>query len=110
MDRRIRKELIRAYREAPREMGVFRVHCPATGRAVIGASRDLPSMLNRQRAQLSLSSHPDRALQADWDALGAEAFVFEVLDTLPAKDDPDYDPADDLAELARLWQERLAEG
>ena len=106
MDRQIRKELIRAYRDAPKEMGVFRVHCPQTGHGLIGASRDLPSMLNRQRAQLSLGSHPDRALQQDWDALGAEAFVFEVLDTLA----PKGDPGDDLAELARMWQERLASG
>jgi hypothetical protein len=110
MNRRLRKEQIRAYREAPKAMGVFRVHCRQTGRGVIGWSRDLPSMLNRQRAQLSMGAHPDRALQADWEALGAEAFVFEVLDTLPPKDDPGYDPADDLGELARMWQERLTAG
>lgn len=91
-------------------MGVFRVHCRQIGHGVIGSSRDLPSMLNRQRAQLELGSHPDRALQEAWDALGAEAFVFEVLDTLPPENDPGYDPADDLAELARMWRERLAEG
>lgn len=110
MDKRLRRELIRAYREAPKEMGVFRVHCPQTGHSLIGASRDLPSMLNRQRAQLSMGAHPERALQQDWDALGAEAFVFEVLDTLPPGEGPGYDPADDLAELARMWQERLASG
>ncbi len=110
MDRRLRKELIRAYREAPKEMGVYRVHCPRTGRGVVGSSRDLPAMLNRQRAQLGMGAHPDRALQEDWDALGAEAFVFEVLDTLAPREDPTYDPANDLAELARMWQERLARG
>jgi len=110
MDRQLRRELIRAYRETPKEMGVFRVHCPQTGHGVIGASRDLPAMLNRQRAQLSMGAHPDRALQQDWDALGAEAFVFEVLDTLAPKDEPGYDPRDDLAELARMWQERPTPG
>ena len=107
MDQRARRELIRAYREIPKAMGVFRVHCPRAGCGLIGSSRDLRSMPNRQRAQLELGSHPDRVLQEAWDTLGAEAFVFEVLDTLAPRDSPGYDPADDLAELARMWQERL---
>lgn len=90
-------------------MGVYRVHSKASGYGVLGASRDLPSILNRHRAQLSLGGHPDKALQAEWDEVGADAFVFEVLDTLKPVDDPAYDPAADLAALAEMWQERLAQ-
>lgn len=90
-------------------MGVFRVRCTATGRQVIGATRDLPSALNRQRAQLSLGGHPDKTLQADWEAHGAAAFTFEVLDTLAPRDDPGYDPTDDLEVLRDMWRARLAE-
>jgi hypothetical protein len=39
-------------------------------------------MLNRQRAQLSMGAHANRALQKDRDELGSEAFEFEVLDEL----------------------------
>ncbi len=90
-------------------MGVYRVYDRETGHGVIAASRDLPSALNRQRAQLSLGSHPDKTLQAEWDTRGADAFVFEVLDTLALNDDPGYDPAGDLEELAQMWRERLAQ-
>jgi hypothetical protein len=106
MDPERRKELTRQYRDTPRPMGVYRVRCAATGREVIGASRDLPSALNRQRAQLSLGGHPDKALQADWEAHGAGAFTLEVLDTLAPRDDPGYDPSADLEELAQMWRAR----
>lgn len=109
MDKQSRKAHIRAYQEAGRRMGVWRVHSSESGHGVMGTSRDLPSMLNRQRAQLSMGTHPDKELQKEWDAGGADAFVFEVLDTLEPRDDPGYDPADDLEELGRMWQERLGQ-
>jgi type II secretory pathway component PulK len=71
------------------------------------ASHDLPALLNRHRAQLRLNAHANRALQADWNTLGAEAFEFVVLDTLTPKDDPAYDPGDDLRTLEELWLEKL---
>jgi hypothetical protein len=104
-----RKALIREYKESRRPMGVFRVLNTASGKAFVGASVDVPSMLNRVRTQLRLGGHPNRALQRDWNALGADAFTFEVLDTLtPPDDQPDYDPADDLRVLEALWLDRLS--
>ncbi len=103
-----RKEAIRAYKEARRPIGVFQVRNTASGKAYIGTSVDLPSMLNRQRAQLRMGAHADRALQADWNALGDGAFAFDVLDTLEPPDEPGYDPADDLRTLEDLWRGKLA--
>ena len=102
-----RKELVRAYKEAARPMGVFRVHNTTHDRSFIGRSVDLPSMLNRMRAQLGFGGHPNRELQRDWNELGPGAFQFEVLDTLPVCDEAGYDPADDLRVLEALWLERL---
>ena len=103
-----RKALIREYKENRRPMGVYRVRNTVNGKSLIGVSVDLPSILNRQRAQLRLRSHSNRALQADWDALGAEAFEFEVVDTLTPPDRADYDPTDDLKALEELWLEKLS--
>jgi hypothetical protein len=76
-------------------------------KALIGSSGDLPSMLNRQQAQLRLGAHPNRELQADWRTFGAEAFALETLDTLSRPEDPEYDPAADLAALLAIWLEKL---
>jgi hypothetical protein len=102
-----RKALTRAYKETPRQMGVFRVRNRTNGKWLIGSSLDVPAMLNRQRFQLGAGGHPDRALQADWREFGPEAFEFETLDTLDPPDEPGYDPAVDLRMLEQMWLEKL---
>jgi len=89
-------------------MGVFRVCNTANGKSFVGSSVDLPSMLNRQRAQLGFGGHPNKELQRDWQAMGAEAFAFEVLDTLTPREEPGWDPADELRALEALWLEKLS--
>ena len=73
-----RKQLIRQYKETPRPMGV------------------------------KLGSHQNRDLQRDWNALGAEAFAFEVLDTLAPRDEARGDYTRELAALEELWLEKLS--
>jgi group I intron endonuclease len=102
-----KKALIREYKETQRPMGVYQVRNTVNGKLLIGTSVDLPSILNRERAQLRLGGHRNRALQQDWNEHGAEAFEFEILDTLPPSDKPGYKPADDLKELEALWLEKL---
>jgi len=103
-----RKELIRAYKETPRPMGTYRVLNTSNGKSLVGASKDVAAILNRHRAQLQIGAHPNRSLQADWNALGPDAFQFEVLDTLAPSDAPNYDPGDDLRVLEELWLDRLS--
>lgn len=104
-----RKARIREYRETPRPMGIFRVHNQVDDRSLVGATIDLPAMLNRQRAQLRFGGHKNRALQSDWQRLGPDAFAFEVLDTLAPADPPDpRHDARELALLEQLWLEKLA--
>jgi hypothetical protein len=103
-----RKALIREYKQTPRSMGVGAVRNTANGKALIVAGRDLPALLNRQRAQLRLNAHPNRALQAAWDSLGPDTFEFVVLDNLAPTDAPDYEPTEDLRTLEELWLEKLS--
>jgi hypothetical protein len=103
-----RKALTRQYKETRRPMGVFRVHNTAADKSLVGVSIDLPAMLNRQRFQLSQGMHPNRALQDDWNRLGSEAFVFEIVDTLSPGEQPDSDASEDLRVLEKLWLERLS--
>jgi hypothetical protein len=103
-----RKALARAYKESRRPMGVYCVRNIQSGDTLIGRSTDLPSVLNRERTSLRFGGHPNRRLQQDWNALGSDAFTFEVLDTLAWPDDtPDFDPTSDLLLLESMWRERL---
>jgi hypothetical protein len=103
-----RKQLIRDYRQRKTPMGVLRVYNTVTGHALVAGSRDLPSDLNSHRAQLSMGGHGSRQLSAEWKEYGSAAFVFEILDTLPPSDLPDYDPLDDLTVLEDMWLEKLS--
>jgi hypothetical protein len=103
-----RKALKQEYKQARRPMGIFRVRNLIRDLSFIGSTIDLPAMLNRQRAQLSMGAHTNRALQKDWNELGAEAFEFEVLDELMPRDQPSYDATADLQALEALWFDRLS--
>jgi hypothetical protein len=103
-----RKALKREYKESRRPMGVYRVRNTVIDKSLVGSSTDLPSMLNRHRAQLRMGVHANRALQSDWNDLGPDAFGFEVLDVLPPSDELVYDPTNDLRTLEELWLERLS--
>ena len=103
-----RKTLLREYKESPRPMGVYQIRNAANGKVLVGASVNLPAILNRHRAELRAGGHRNRELQKDWAEFGAEAFEFEVLDTLAPPDGPDYDPAGDLRALKELWLDKLS--
>ena len=105
MDKRALK---REYKEARQPMGVYRVHNTVSDRSLVGSSVNVPAMLNRQKAQLTMCMHTNRALQKDWTELGSGAFAFEVLDTLSPLDQPDYDTMRDLHALEEMWLERLS--
>ena len=103
-----RKALIAAYRNTPRPMGVYAIRNLHDGRLLVGRSVDLPSILNRERAQLRLRCHGNAALQADWNRLGESAFAYETLDTNTRPENtPGYDPAADLEALEAMWLDRL---
>jgi hypothetical protein len=102
-----KKALTREYKETARPMGVFQIRNKANGKVLIGASKDLPAILNRHRSELRLGGHRNRALQQEWNEHGADAFEFETLDTLEPSDKPGYNPADDLKALEAMWLEKL---
>lgn len=102
-----KKALVRQYKETPRTAGVAVARNLTNGKRFVLAGADIPSLINRHRAQLKIGSHPNRALQADWTALGADQFTFEIVDTLTPPETPGWDPTDDLHALEALWLEKL---
>ncbi len=98
-----------AARERKIPMGIYVLRNLATGMVRLGASVNLPGAMNRHHFMLKMGSHLDLVLQAEWRRDGADSFVFEMLDLLPAKDEPGFDPADDLLALLALWTAQLGD-
>jgi len=87
-------------------MGVVAIKNERNGRMWLGLAHNPEATLKRHRFELSLGSSWHKELQSDWNEFGAEAFSFEILDTM--KPDPLKDKAEELKELETLWREKLA--
>jgi biotin operon repressor len=98
-----RSEIRRQYKEAPREAGIFMVKNTVTGKVFLGSSKNLHGPLNKHRFLLSIGRHWIKTMQEDWDRLGPDAFVFEVLEVVKRAEDPAFSVEDELALLEEKW-------
>ena len=103
-----KKSLIREYKEIRRPMGIYCIKNTANGKLLIGKSVDLPSILNRQSAQLRSGFHPNPTLQKDLVEHGVDAFRVEILDTLEVSHQENRDFSADLRTLEQMWLEKLS--
>ena len=51
--------------------------------------------------------HPVEALQKDRNEFGADKFIFEILEVVKVKDDPNFNLNDELTLLEHIWIEKL---
>ncbi len=102
-----KKDLKREYLETRRPIGVFQIRNTVSGKVFVGSSINLEGIFNRSEFELKAGGHRNRSLQADWNKVGAENFVFEILEEVFPRDNPDYDYAADLEVLEDLWLEKL---
>jgi hypothetical protein len=56
---------------------------------------------------LSIGSHRNAALQKEWNEYGAEKFVFEILEVVKIKENPNFNLNDELTLLEQIWLEKL---
>lgn len=105
MDRK--KELKQAYKETPTPMGVYQIRNEQSGKTFVGSHMNVPGKLNSHRFTLTHGSHINKELQRDWNTCGADAFSFEVLETI----NPDKIPQDEwktsVAALEEKWLDKL---
>ena len=102
-----RKEINREYKERVKPSGVFQIKNMANGKVLLGSSLNLEGPLNKHRFMLRIDSHPNKELQKDWNELGPDQFTFEILETVPIKDDPNFNLKDELTLLEEIWLEKL---
>ncbi|HBV96345.1 MAG: transcriptional regulator [Peptococcaceae bacterium BICA1-7] len=104
MDRK--KELKQQYKEMKTEGGVYQIRNTRNNKVFVAATPNFKT-LNGRRGMLVGGVHKNRALQEEWNQLGGEVFVFEVLEVLEEKEEGFFDRADELKKLEKKWLDKL---
>lgn len=102
-----RKDINREYMERVKPAGVYQVKNTVNGKVLLGSSLNLEGPLNRHRFMLKIGSHTNKELQNDWNELGSENFIFEILEVVNIKNDPNFNLKDELTLLEQIWLEEL---
>jgi group I intron endonuclease len=105
--KKTRKEIHREYKERVKPSGVYQVKNLANSRVLLGSSLNLEGPLNRHRFMLKINSHPNKELQKDWNELGPDQFLFEILEVVQVQDNPNFNLKDELTLLEQIWLEKL---
>ena len=101
-----KKKAIQEYKARKVARGVFVVRCTMTGQAWVDSSPNLDAARNGAWFCLRHGSHHNKALQAEWNIHGEQAFQYEILEKL----DDDLSPIglrDLLKEKRRNWKTQL---
>lgn len=102
-----RRDAVRAFKERKVSAGVFAVRCQPTAEVWISASRNLEGQQTSLWFQLKMKSCYTRTLQDAWNTHGADAFTFEVLETVEDDQLSAMGLADQLKILDAAWREKL---
>jgi hypothetical protein len=101
-----RKELKQQYKEIKVEAGVYQIRNTSNEKSFVASTRNLKT-LNGKELQLKSGSFPNKRLQADWNLLGPEAFVIEVLEVLIKPQEEYIDEKEALKRLEEKWIQKL---
>ncbi len=103
-----RKDIARAWTERKRVQGVFAVRCAPTGQVWVSANRNLDTKENSLWFSLRNGGHPNKAVQAAWNAHGGDAFSYEIVEEISDEGLTPVGFADRLKARERHWREALA--
>jgi len=102
-----RQEIKREYKERKKPSGVFQIKNLANGKVLLGSSLNLEGPLNGHKFMLTNGSHRNAELQRDWNTFGPDKFVFEILEVVKVKDDPNFNLEDELTLIEQIWIDKL---
>ncbi len=109
MMREDRKAAIAAYKDRKVAAGIYAVRCAPTGEQWIGWAGDLSTIRNRVWFALRLGNHGQRAMQAAWNAHGADAFDLVEVERFE-DEEPDYVRDARAKERMAFWRKELNAG
>jgi hypothetical protein len=101
------QEINREYKDRKKPAGVFQVKNTSNGKVLLGSSLNLEGPLNSHKFMLTIGRHRNEALQKEWNEYGQDKFVFEILEVVKVKDDPNFNLSDELMLLEQIWLEKL---
>ena len=102
-----KQDIKREYKERKIPAGIFQVKNSVNGKVLLGSSLNLEGPLNSHKFMLKIGLHRNEALQKDWNEYGPDKFVFEILEIVKVKDDPNFNLSDELTLLEQIWLEKL---
>ncbi len=102
-----KEELKREYKGRQKPAGIFQVRNTVNSKVLLGSSLNLEGPLNAAKFMLSTGQHENKALQKDWNEYGPDKFVFEILEVVQIKNDPNFNLNDELTLLEMIWLEKL---
>jgi hypothetical protein len=101
-----KKELKQLYKDTKITAGIFQIKNLKNQKVFLKSSTNLKTM-NGQQFQLENNSHINKLLQQEYNTLGKESFVFEVLEVLKQKEGDYLDTKDALRKLEEKWLNQL---
>jgi hypothetical protein len=110
MDKEKKRQIARDYKERKVTPGVYAIRCASTGEVWVAPSRNLDNQQNGIWFALRLGTHPNKALQAVWNANGEAAFTFEIVERLEAEDLTPYLLDAALKDRIKHWLAELGAG
>ena len=102
-----RQDIKREYKERQAQAGVFWIKNTVNEKILLGSSLNLHGPLNRHKFILHFGKHDNAVLQKEWNEYGSDKFVFEVLETVKVKDEPNFNLEDELTLLEMICLEKL---
>jgi group I intron endonuclease len=106
-DVKSQQEIKREYKERKKPAGIFQVKNTANGKVLLGSSLNLEGPLNGHKFMLSIGRHRNETLQKEWNEYGPSQFIFEILEVVKIKDDPNFNLSDELTLLEQIWLEKV---
>lgn len=101
------------YKQAYQTMGVYKIQNKVNGKILLGSSTNMDGIMNSQRFQLMINSHPNAVLQREWNEYGPENFIVESLEIIKPREETlaGFDELkkyqEELANLEQRWFEKL---
>jgi len=103
IDKRIAR---RTFKEMKTPKGVFVIRCTSSGGIWVGSSANLDSSRTGIWFMLRNGMHHNKAMQAAWNANGADAFHYEVLENFE-EDLSSMQLSDLLRDRQKYWRAEL---